>query len=152
MHTIKFIAFSTLITCRAQFIAETDIGFMNFETEESRNTDLPKLDQVIINMTDQFLPLVRAQRPSNERWANLLNRYSQRRLKGGRCFNADISDDLVQSTSMAGSLAEYFAVFHQIIDATMANCNSYSSWGSRLTNAAAKFQWWCRWSFYYMTN
>merc|ERR1712131_575169 len=81
---INFVVF----TKAQRFIGETDMGFVGFEEVEMTKTEesLSDLDHVIIKLTDDFLPIVDSFRPSNSRWTRLVNRFSDRKLKGGKCF------------------------------------------------------------------
>merc|ERR1712046_319681 len=131
---INFVVF----TKAQRFIGESDMGFIGFEDSELTKTEesLSDIDQVIIKLTDDFLPMVNSARPSNSRWTRLVNRFSARKLRGGKCFKSDgtSNSNLMALVSSASNFNDFVSLFHSLIDSTMKNCKSNDSWHNRLNS------------------
>ena len=84
--------------------------------------------------------MVKSQRPSNARWNRLVNKFSARKLKGGKCFqNGQLNETTMSYVSTASSFDDFVVLFHALIDSTMKNCKSNDAWHKRLDSAAEKF-------------
>ena len=96
----------------------------------------------LYKLTDDFLPLVDSFRPSNSRWTRLVNRFSARKLRGGKCFKSGtLNGTTMALVSSASNFDDFVSLFHSLIDSTMKNCKSNESWHNRLNSAAEKFNW-----------
>ena len=84
--------------------------------------------------------MVASSRPSNSRWKRLVHRFSDRKLRGGKCFKSGtLNGTTMALVSSASDFGDFVSLFHSLIDSTMKNCKSNDSWHKRLNSAAEKF-------------
>ena len=88
---------------------ESDLGFVGFEDDHvtTKTEVLSHLDTILINLTDNFLPLVARARPSNRRWSRLVQRFSERKLRRGKCFHQNVKQETVAKTEGLSTIGKH---------------------------------------------
>ena len=84
------------------------MGFVGFEdsvtTKTETSSGISGLDTVLMNMSDYFIPLVTSVKPKNKRWKRLVQRFSERKLRDGKCFLTNVDEDLVSDVENANTI------------------------------------------------